>query len=68
MENIMGLSDLRNVKPRTWSEIKTAVENAGIKNNDVVFSIDLGPYVGKIIVDRDEQGVEITDDANELLG
>jgi hypothetical protein len=61
-------SDSRIAPPRTWSEVKAAVEAAGVKNDDFVFALDLGPYVCKIVVDRDDQGVEIADDASEIMG
>lgn len=57
----------RRERPRTWAEVKAAVEAAGVRDGDPVWSLDLGPYVGRIVVERDAQGVEIEDDCSDLM-
>lgn len=48
---------------RTWAEIKAAIEAAGVKDADQVFSIDIGP-TAPIQIDRDRYGwLEISSDA-----
>ncbi len=47
--------------PKTWSEIKKMIEDTGIKDEDRIFSIDLGPNCKKVSLIRDDAGVEITE-------
>lgn len=59
--------DRRLTGPRTWENIKKDIEDAGIKNTDVIWNLDLGPYNSKLIIVKDQLGIEITDDCSEIL-
>jgi hypothetical protein len=48
--------------PMTWAEFKAATEAGGVQDDDLIFAIDVGPCAIRIVVDRDEAGVEITDE------
>jgi hypothetical protein len=50
-------------KALSWGEIKAQVEKAGVKDDDLVWIIDLGPGSAHVYVDRDHLGfVEIGDE------
>ena len=52
---------------RTWGQLKSMIERAGVKDDDKIFGLDIGPYAKKIVVDRDEEGVEIEDDSSAVI-
>lgn len=62
---------------RTWGELKAMIEAAGVKDDDPVYGIDIGPYAGRVVVEREWEkdlkgnplptAVEITDDCAEVL-
>jgi hypothetical protein len=53
--------------PRTWGEIKRLLALKGLKDEDRVYSLDLGPFVGDLVLERSPVGVEITDDVRHLM-
>lgn len=62
------MSKARHIKklakpPPTWGQIKVMIQLAGVKNSDPVYSLDLGPFLKRIVVDRSECGVEIGEES-----
>lgn len=46
--------------PQTWAEFKERVEDAGVRDGDRIFMIDVGPDAAAVRLEHDEAGVEIT--------
>ncbi len=64
------IDKMRTVVPhlKTWGEIKSMISAAGVRDNDPVFMIDLGPDLPELFVSRDSDGcVEIADDRSSLM-
>lgn len=62
--------------PKTWAEIKSLIEDAGVLDTDFVYLIDVGPDLKRIFINRDVRFgrslIEIGDNptvvANDLPG
>jgi hypothetical protein len=51
----------------TWGEIKAKIESAGVKDEEKVFLIDIGPGEVTIYAERDRHGfLEISSDLGRL--
>lgn len=50
-----------NKIPLTWAAFLEAARFAGVKDDDVLYSIDIGPEATKLHILRDTPGIEISD-------